>query len=198
MTSCWYCHEAIGAPTDAPVERVRRPHRLLRTVAGGCALAVALVVWEIASQNVVSLPPAAMTFEHRSLDEVGIAFEVPSDWEVELGPGRATFFSREARYGRSTRGLRAMRVEDPFSKAGDAMRVLAGRTPGYRRVSLRRTTVAGASAFLHTFTSDALHYDQWWVDGGRGASVRVDLWSPATDDDAPEVNRRIMRSAELL
>jgi hypothetical protein len=229
MASCWFCHEVIeeappipapapssssATPAPTPLRpsgsaavyvplRAARGHAVRRVIVGGVAagllVTASLLALEAASTRFATLPPASISLERRSFEEVGISIATPKDWTQSLAKRRVTLLSSEAVAGRSTRGLRVLLLDVPFKEVEDEIdRLAAGGLAGYDRLAPRKEKVAGKRGIVQAFIGEDERLDQWWIDRGKKQMVRFDMWSRTTDDDASELNALMVRSVKWL
>jgi hypothetical protein len=188
----------------AAQEQVRRPRArvrwgrtffvgiLLGLLATGGALA-----YEATWIRDVPQPPDTVTLERTAFSAIGCSIAYPAAWTVEKTKRRVTILSREVAKDRSTRGLRASATDVAFKHVGSEISRLVDRLGSYRAIDTTRKTVDGQAAVVHVFIADDLRFEQWWIDRGK-TTLRIDLWSRPADDNAPQLNARIVRSVDLL
>ena len=177
--------------------QVRWGRVVLLGVIGAVLLSAGALAYEAMWTRHLPPPPDRVALTGASYADIGCALSYPTGWTVQETKRRVTFLSGETAKDRSTRGFRVSSTDIPYSRADDQIDGLGDRLGSYEALETFRREVDGERALVHVFIADDLRFEQWWVDRGK-RTLRVDLWSRPADDDAPELNERLVRSIVLL
>jgi hypothetical protein len=183
----------------------RRPAKALRpgrVVLVGLFLAVlataGALTWEATWIRSVPPPSDRVALTSGGFPACSCSFSYPASWTVTETKRRVTVVGDDAAAERSLRGVRAVRTDIAFKRAGAEIDRLSERLASYRAIRTSRgLVVAGEPAVVHVFITDGLRFEQWWVDTGK-RTLRIDLWSRPADDEAVEQNERVIASVKLL
>lgn len=192
---------AVTAPAAPLIVRTRRHVRWGRSIVLGVVAGVLLTAGALTYEAVwiryLPDPPDAIAMTEASYEEIGCTVSYPVGWRVTETKRRVTFLSGEAVKDRSTRGFRVSETDIPFARVNDQIEQLPDRLVSYAALETFADSVDGEPATVHVFVADDLRFEQWWVERGK-RTLRVDMWSRPADEDARELNERIVDEIELL
>ena len=192
-------HDLRTVSTPGPIasSRFRTDRVIVRALFLGVLLTIGLLAFEGTSTRFAPPAPSRVVLERHDFERFGFSIEVPSNWTPSETGFRAELRGPERIGGRATRGVHAIVPASPFSDVSKQIaRGRDARPDHYRGISTERRRVDGALAVRNVFVSDDLRKEQWWIDRGS-RMLRIEFWSRAADDDAPEINERMIRSVRL-
>ena len=177
--------------------RVRWGRVVFVGLLGAAVLTIGALVYE--SLWIRYLPPDAddVALVRASYAGIGCAAGHPTGWRVQETKRRVTFLSGEVAKDRSTRGFRIARTDIPYDRVSDQIEELPDRLGSYTALDTFADSVDGEPATVHVFVADDLRFEQWWIQRDE-RTLRIDLWSRPADEDAPDLNERIVDSITLL
>lgn len=196
-------HEPESAPPVVPLRGVRSPNRVrkrrvvVRSVLVGILAAAGAAAWEASSTR--NVPPAveSVRFSSASLEGVGCDVSYPEDWRRDEAKRHASFLSDERDGDLSLRGFRVTRTAVPLGAVRDQLAEQEDKFRTYEAISTEDASVDEQRTIRHVFLGDGLRFEQWWVKRDKRSTIRLDLWSRPADDDALEINARIVRSLDV-
>jgi hypothetical protein len=187
----------VAAPPADAGTRVRADRVIVRGIFFGLLLTIGLLVFEGTSTRFAAEAPSRLALERHDFERFGFSISAPRSWTPSETGFRAELRAPERIGGRPSRGVHAILPASSFEDVSAQIdRGRNARPDHYRGISTDSDSVDGAAAVVTVFVSDDLRKEQWWIERGD-RMLRIEFWSRAADDDAPELNERMIRSVRL-
>jgi hypothetical protein len=171
---------------------------LVEALLAALLLTFALLAIEVFAPKYTSTSSRLGGSEPRTFADLGFSIDVPDGWTVDTSERAASFYSGEEVGTVSTRGFRVSPTTVAFKDVPrSSERTDASRFVSHDVVETSRGKRGGRNTYQRVLFVEGRRIEQWWIDLGRGRSLRVEFWSRAADDDAPATNARILDSLDL-
>jgi hypothetical protein len=186
-------------PSSDPQRSKLRPLRVtIIGVLAGLLVATGLLVGEGVFLEYRYPDPRTVELSDQPFAQLGFSIDVPLAWDVDAVNSSVTFSDPDRP---DDRGWRVVAETRSFETArNDLDRFNRARFSSFIR--LARTTdelVSGRSAIRSEFIGNDLEYRQWWIDGGRDGSFRLESWfHPAEGDEAIVLDQRMVETFDVL
>ncbi len=161
-------------------------------------IAIGMLALETFMPRYTSTTPAVERLQRQAFDDLRFSIAFPAGWDVVEDRYGVSFYSPERAGRASTRGFRVEAIDAPFKEAKDeASRIDRDRFPEHQVLGTARgRTRSGEDAYKRVLSADDLRLEQWWIEQGK-RMLRLEFWSRLADDDASDVNGRIVKTLEL-
>lgn len=186
-------------PSGDPRRGKFRPVRVtIIGVLAGLLVATGLLVGEGVLLEYRYPDPRTVELSVQPFAQLGFSLDVPLAWDVDAVNNSVTFSDPDRPDDRGWRVVAETRSFETARK--DLDRFNRARFSSFIR--LARTTdelVSGRSAIRSEFIGNDLEYRQWWIDGGRDGSFRLESWfHPAEGAEAIVLDQRMVETFDVL